>query len=376
MLRVCGVTFDHTTNYGSCLQAYALQTAVEKITIGNLSCRYELLPYSLFCQRERIDNNRTNIKNLIKRNLIKTINTSRRKKIISFEQSRMHYVDCHNENELSQLDEKYDAFVCGSDVIWNPDFTDGNEVYFLNFARKYKFSYAASFGVRDIFTDYHWNKKPIKQIFIDNLSKLDAISVRANNDVEIVRSLIGKNPELVCDPVILLTPREWDDVCKETKGIKEKYIFVYSTYISPNLLSFIKKLHIQTSLRVIHITWDNREALKRGLLKFTSPLEWISLLKNAEYVITNSFHGVAFCAMYHKKFYAVMRDERIIGTRIRIYDFCERTFLTERIYGIVPEVIDTQKPDFCKADYRIDEMRKAGLLFIERCLYESQNKAD
>lgn len=369
MFRVCGVTFDHTTNYGSCFQAYALQTAVEKIQVED-KIHYDLIPLATFKDRP-IKHATGCIVSQMKYIILKILNRRRRRQFYGFEKKYMHYADCRSRDELGLLNKEYDAFICGSDVIWNPDFTEGDSVYFLEFTKKYKFSYAASFGVADIDNDYAYSMEKARALFEQHLPGLNAISVREQSAVAIVERFTSVIPELVCDPVLLLSEEEWKCVAENHKIPKERYIFAYSTYVSPNFMSFLKKIKKQTGLSVIHVTWDSSEALKRLILKFPTPQEWLSLLIHADYVITNSFHAAVFSVLFHKPFFVVMRDKEVKGTRIRLYDFLDMLALRERIYGDTPEMIDLTVPDFSFAGIGIKKMREQSNAFLHKNLEDA-----
>lgn len=364
MLYVYGVTFDHTTNYGSCLQAYALQHAIEAMEIDGQKCSYQLIPYSAF-PRESVHQGSIITKG--KRFLKGSITKYRRSRFIGFENKYMHYADCYSEDELKELNREADAFVCGSDVIWNLNFTQGKDYYFLGFADRYKFSYAASFGVTDIHHDYDKIDFDPAEMFRKSLPALNRIGVREKKGVEIVRSIIGRDAEQVCDPVILLTREQWDGVAAKKKK-RKPYIFAYSTYTSPNYMTFLNKLRKQTGLPVIHVTWDIKSSITKGAAAFPTPEEWICLLRDAEYVVTNSFHGSAFCALYHKTFYCAMRDGQVLGTRIRLYDFLDDMGLRSRIFGNTPEIIDTTVPDFTETDKAIAAIREKSTVFLRENL--------
>ncbi len=376
MIKICGVTFDHTTNYGSCFQAYALGQTISNQMLDTEQCSYELLPYYLWNKKE---NNQkpgslsSRIKNLISR----AIENIRRKQFIKFEKNYINYANLSGIKDLSELDEKYDAFVCGSDVIWSFDFTKGDPVYFLSFARKYKFSYAASFGVKNIFKDYEQDEDVVRNLFSGYLPTLNSISLREKSAVEQVKTITDKPCRVVCDPVFLLTANEWSRIYGDDKEtVSDKYIFVYSTYISPNLLNFVEKLHSQTGLRVIHVTWDKKEAIKHRLFVYPTPEQWLFLLKNAAYVVTNSFHATAFCLLFHKIFYWVMKNQNVEGTGIRLFDLLESVGLKERIYNYTPEDINLNTSDFTYADKVIKAKREEGLNFIRENLTAAKRIRD
>ena len=189
MLRVFGLTFDHTTNYGSCFQAYALQRAIEKISIGGDICSYFLIPIKIFKDYP--------INSFIKKILIAPWLSYHRSKFIPFEKKYMKYAQCLSMTDLPTLNEQADAFVCGSDVIWNPDFNLQLGAYFLDFARKYKFSYAASFGKAEL-------SKEELAFTKENLASFDAISVREKTSLMIAKKCTNKDIQVVADPVLLL----------------------------------------------------------------------------------------------------------------------------------------------------------------------------
>ena len=377
MLRVCGVTFDHTTNYGSSLQALALKRTIDRIIIKSEHCCYDLLPYTLVTRNTSA---RYSIKGGVHGLLRKLIVDRRRKQFESFEHRCMSYADLHSLEDLQQISESYDTYICGSDVIWNYDFTNGDKVYFLEFTNKYKFSYAASFGVNDIKKDFHKTQGKVGDSIREGLVQLDSISVRERAAVQQVREVTAGicTAVKVVDPVLLLSADEWNAISDQRYKPRYKYIFAYSTYISPNFLSFLKTLKKQTRLKVVHVTWDPIEAVKQKALRYYTPDKWISLLRNAEYVVTNSFHACAFSVIYKKKFFAVMRDTAVVGTRIRLYDFLAEYNLKDRIYGFTPDIIPETPPDYATTDDLIKQKKDEALEYIRnnltKALYIKENR--
>ena len=140
MLRVCGATYTFSTNYGTCLQAYALQTVVEHVNIGGENCSYQLIPLGKCPGYPRVKPK--SLKSKIKRMVVKHT----RKPFIPFENKYMKYTSVYPIENLKELNGEKDAFVCGSDIVWNPEYNHGLSAFYLDFAQKYKFSYAASFG--------------------------------------------------------------------------------------------------------------------------------------------------------------------------------------------------------------------------------------
>ncbi len=372
MLRVCGVTFDHTTNYGSCLQAYALQRVIEEMSIAGEKCSYQLIPRALFPPRAPKP---TSLKTKIKRVIKAKLTAYRRKRFIGFEDRYMHYAKCRNREELPGLNAETDAFVCGSDVIWNLSFTQGDPLYFLDFAQKYRFSYAASFGKADIhyeFDNIRLDEKE-ERIYEKYLPKLNAISVREANAVDIAAQYTENEVKQVCDPVLLLTAEEWNQIIRPDKT-RDRYIFAYNTSVKNNFTNVLKRLQNETGLKVIHVVWEIKDAIKEKSLFFPDPQKWLFLLKNAEYVITNSFHATVFATIFHKKFFAVMQDGKDARTNVRIYDYLERIGLEDRIINNPAVNIVKDLPDYTDAEQKIGVFRDESMRFLQENLEAAERE--
>ena len=361
MLRVCGVTFDHTLNYGSCFQAYALQTAIERIKVAGEQCDYELIPLTDMPDHPRHHYGLNDL-GIVKRFLGGMFLSINLRQFAKFEKSHMKYAKCASLKELPMLNKEKDAFVCGSDVIWNPDENSGLGAFYLDFAEKYKFSYAASFGKASI-DDNALEKARLP------LSELNSISCREKSSAEIARHLTERDVSVVVDPVVLLDQDEWNAVTAK-KEEREKYIFSYTTHQFPGYEEFLKKLESKTGLktrRAIY-TYKPMVALKQGILIFRSPQQWLQQLRDAEYVVTNSFHATAFSVIFHKKFFTVVHGDKAKGINVRMNDFLSELGLQDRIHSSVPGAIDTSGIDYTPVDAIIARKREESLGFLRRNL--------
>lgn len=360
MFKVYGLTFDHTTNYGSCFQAYALQSAIENMTIHGEHPSYFLIPIRTF--RDYPSGT-----NFIKKILAEPFFCAHRAKFIPFEKKFMKYVSCKQMRDLPFLNKAADAFVCGSDVIWEPDYILNRKLgaFLLDFATKYKFSYAASFGKAEI------NKEAVDFVS-EKLDSFDTISVREKTSLQIAKKCTTKKVEIVVDPVLLIEPEQWENILSNVSN-KVKYIFVYTTHLNETFKSFIKKLRIMTGLKIIISVWNRspKQMVKQGKLFIQSPEEWLSLLKHAEFVVTNSFHATVFSTIFHKKFFTVVNGDKAKGINMRMNDFLNTVGLEDRIYSSVPEVIDVSEIDYSRTDAVIARMRSESLAYLQRNLEEA-----
>ncbi|MBQ3157467.1 MAG: polysaccharide pyruvyl transferase family protein [Clostridia bacterium] len=356
MLRVCGVTYTFTTNYGSCLQAYALQHMIGQMTIQGERCMHELLPTSRLQGYLDFEPAVS-----VKRKVKKLIAKWHRCQFAPFEKAHMHFAQCETFEELQSLNDRFDAFVCGSDVIWSPDFNHGYDLFYLDFARKYAFSYAASFGKSDIPVSMY----PEIQ---KKLANLDSISVREEHGAKLVKECSDRTAQVVSDPVLLLDRTAWNEVAAPQKKARKPYIFVYVTHWCKNMEQFIELLKAETGLPVVMSAYSVGVCLKRKVFLPQSPDRWLQQLRDAEYVVTNSFHATAFSNIFHKKFFVVVNGERDKGINIRMYNLLNKLGLLDRLFAAPPEKIDTAEIDFTQADKEIAAMREESLTFLRENL--------
>ena len=354
MLRVYGMTYTFTTNYGTCFQAYALQTAMESMTVCGEHPSYLLIPSS------RCPGYPLPIYKGIKGRLRYWVKSFVWKQFSGFDRRYMKYAPVCPVKELSKLNDQADAFVCGSDVIWNSHTNHGFSGFYLDFARKYKFSYAASFGKAVI-------DESLYRELGDLLSSFDAISVREPSGAEIVRKCVDKPICVVADPVLLLKRADWEQILPDQHK-KEKYIFFYATYMNSEIEGFLEQLRKNTGLKVINASWGIRQMLKTGKLLVQKPDDWLALIRDAEYVVTNSFHATAFSVMFHKKFFTVVRGGKERGSNVGLFDFLESVGLSERLFSAFPDTIDLTPPDFSRADKTIEEKRRFSMAFLQENL--------
>ncbi|MBR2694391.1 MAG: polysaccharide pyruvyl transferase family protein [Thermoguttaceae bacterium] len=211
----------------------------------------------------------------------------------------------------------FDCYVAGSDQIWNPTIsrvTAGLGFFTLDFAPSgKKISYAPSLGVSRIDPSYAERLKR-------SLSSFDWISVREKEGAEILRTVLGRPVDVVLDPTMLLTPKEWDAVADEARPRsvqKKKYIFCYSLGNTPQVLDAARRLASAYNATVAAICYSPFDALRlkricpycRPVLN-AGPAEFVSLIRSAECVVTDSFHGTVFSILYHRPFRTMMRDRR------------------------------------------------------------------
>lgn len=207
------------------------------------------------------------------------------------------------EEELEELEECYDVVICGSDQIWNIVRHDDPN-WFLYFARKWKqilkIAYAPS--VADKIPEGH--EKNLENY----LANLDYISVREDVDVQQLQQYTNKDIYHACDPVFLLKKEEWDKVIPVVP-IDEPYILCYFISTGDFAIKVVEELRKLTGLKVVHINVNIRDKFNADYdLRDVAPFEFVSYIKNAKFVCTNSFHCTAFSVLYKKDFYVVAKN--------------------------------------------------------------------
>lgn len=224
--------------------------------------------------------------------------------------------------EIHELSPKFDIYISGSDQIWNPNTMYGDMTYFYDFAPDNSkiISYSSSFSCDSIPEKY-------KDQYKKYLSRYSAISVRESNGCKLVKELIGRDDsQLVLDPTLLLDKDEWMQYAKKSRRLKvpKKYILCYMlayTY-DPNekmkeLLKFVQRKY---QLPIVSLSpikgWDGDEFIRIERHQSIGNYEFLRLFANAEMVVTSSFHGTAFSINFGKPFLALQNGKSKSDDRI------------------------------------------------------------
>lgn len=204
----------------------------------------------------------------------------------------------------------YQYYLVGSDQIWNPDITCGlRKAYFGDFENREKekvIAYAASLGSASLSEEYD-------KEFSEKLKHVDSISVRESGAIPYIKRFCTREVAAVPDPVFLLNKRKWQEIEKLPE--EEGYIFLYVTESNDKLLRYVKKLSKKCGLSIIKMG-NGTEPEEEGFSvdDTAGPSEFLGYIHKAGYIITNSFHGIAFSIIYQKKFAAFQHSS--VGERI------------------------------------------------------------
>ena len=260
---------------------------------------------------------------------------------------------------------EYDAYVVGSDQVWNPSAMSSIEPYFLTFAPKgsKKISYASSFGVSFIEEDLHGRFRAL-------LDNIEEISVREESGVQLVKQLTGRDATLVVDPTLLLTSAEWEVCEKLYPNMPKRYVLIYQLSESRTIVGLAKLISKKINAPVFRICkrafHENIDSGIQNILD-AGPSEFLYLIHNAEFVITNSFHGTAFSVNYHKPFFTVLSNKKKNNARmeslLRAIDLQNRLVYEESYKSEVIDLdIDSAFPT--DSENKLNELRNSSQEFL------------
>ena len=257
--------------------------------------------------------------------------------------------------KASQME--YDAVIVGSDQLWLPSNVMA-DYYTLNWVpeKVKKIAYATSFGIGNIPQKY-------KEMYRLYLTRIDYLSARETSGQEIISELTDRSVPLVNDPALLLDANGWDEVIKDKPIINDKYIFCYFMGDNPEQRDFVKRLAKEKGLKIVALLHlDQFIETDEHYADYTpwdiSPADFVNLVKYAEYVCTDSFHGTVFSIIYSRNFFTFKRFNKkaSLSTNTRITSLLTRVGLMYRLVENVEErpdnINDWRKIQECVSDFR------------------------
>jgi hypothetical protein len=288
-MHVSTITLHDAHNYGAALQAYALKEHLTEA--GHTASIIDFVPASSGANNRKIK--LSSSPRVCARSLVASLSwrkwKTRYNAFEKFKFQNMNLTERYSSlTELLQSPPHADAYICGSDQIWNPELPFKPQ-YFLDFGdpETRRISYAASFGVASA---------PDSKLseLTENLKRFNAISVRESSGVDIVKKA-GYHADLVVDPTLLLDQEQWLKIATGPAP-SEDYILTYCLEESPAFLETLERFarHVKLPVYSIATSIINRQKCATKVIKTAGPTEFLQLLANATYVFTNSFHGTAF----------------------------------------------------------------------------------
>ena len=308
-MKIGILTFTEGYNYGNKLQNYALL----KYLKNNFSCEVKTVN-NCIAQGSRLKK----AKILLTWAIPSKKHYMYWKRLIRFKEFNKLYLNLTKE-KLTAANESFsevDCFVCGSDQIWNPYYYSSIDLLTGKLqVPKRSISYAASFGISEI-------PKDKQKEFADALQNLEAISVREEQGIAICKELGCVECRVNIDPTFLLLKEEWLKVIKEpNRKVPSKYVLTY----------FLGKIEEENEKLINNFCKEN--SVKRIDLNSVKNLDWFDitpfeflyLIKNAEFVFTDSFHASVFSIIFGKQF---LTGERVSNNNNRMSSRIDTLFST------------------------------------------------
>lgn len=362
------LTFHCSDNFGAMLQAYGLLTRLKKEGFDPFIVNYAppfltgrewLFPY---CPAKNLRERAGISLGLLKRNITAGRDWWTRKRLMrEFRTTNLTGGSRAIRWVWALLQVEADLLIVGSDQIWNPDITFGlRAAYFGAFQNnriRKTIAYAASFGAASL-------PKEAEPEFSRLLASVQDISMREKGAAEYVETRFGRKAAHVVDPVFLLDGEEWRAV--EDRRLEGGFILYYETECCEPLREAAARLAREKGLKVIGLSangggygsWPFQKVWAAG------PAQFLGYVSAADYVFTNSFHGLAFSILLHKPFYIC--NHSTVGARLE--SLLESTGLTGRMaaQGYAPDL--DEQINWTEVDQLLRTHRERSIEFLRQSL--------
>ena len=282
------------------------------------------------------------------------------------------------KKDLKNLNERFDTFVVGSDQVWRTIWLKEKSLhYFFDFVNddKKKIAYAASFGV-----DYWEGDEKLTEEIKPLIKKFDHISVREESGIDICKNTFGiDNAVCVLDPTLMISREDYQPILddwQDKSHLKKKYIAhmllddtVELKKESQNIADYLKSDINYIKGKEIKILKKELKLFGRKLLKYNKVSQWLTYLKDAELVITDSFHCTVFSLIFHKKFVVVANPVRGIA---RLETLLSKVGLEDRFFTDIKDVMKSgildKEIDYNEVDKKLEVHRKYSMDFLKKAL--------
>lgn len=361
------ITLHRVYNFGSALQAYATQKIFEKysndVCIIDYRRPQDILINRIIGSKSKQDGIIKKIRHIIYvvlrffSILLKecTIGRFLRKRLKMTKQIKSY-------KKLKELNLEADIYVTGSDQTWNSKYNNGiDPAYYLQFVsnKKNKISFCASIG-NVMFSEYE------KNITKDYLKSYHAISVREPSAKILLENIGLKDVVCLIDPTLQITKKEWLSLASN-RLVKEKYLLLMLLYNEDeNATEIAKNIADRKGLKLVKLSWEFFKPQNVDkLMTHRSPEDFLSLFYYADYIVTNSFHGLCFSINFEKEFVAIRRNE--FNTRLEgllsLFGLSNRMVTINNFNNVIDNNID-----YNIINNILDSERKKADLFLSKSL--------
>ena len=352
-------TYFNFVNFGSMLQCYALQQALDKLGVDNVVVDYRndaLLTKDVNDPLKNMRDSRlsSRLGCWLSYPQIRKAN----KKFDDFWNAHYRKTDkMYTSQNINELE--LDGYICGSDTIWDTKESEGfDRGFFADFDSmrgKHNISYSPSIGNRPFVEE---DRSELTRL----LKNFKHISLRETNDMGIIDTCTELPVNSTIDPTLLLDRCDYDGIVKEVKQSRP-YILLYSREYNAEMVKFADKLARKHKLKVIDISLRIQNFYKHKMAYNTGVDEFLGLIKNAEYVVTNSYHGSIFAMQFRRELYVFSRS----GCSNKIRVLMEMTALESRMLTS-SESAEQEKIDYNDVWERIAARRADSIAYLKEAL--------
>lgn len=372
-MKIGIITIHYGFNYGSVLQTYALFKYLCESTDTDVEVvNYIPGRYSIKRRYFTSSKNFNFIKKILYLILVAPQRLHNDKIFNGFLKKNVNLSQIvHNSNQANQVFQDIDCLITGSDQVWNSDYNEGvDPMYYLDFGKAgvSRNSYAASCG-KDSYTEQEWGK------ILNYLRQFDNISLRELQSCDMFLKRGISKTTLVLDPVFLLNVSTWRNLEIRPHRHMEKYVLIYCLdSVEKDLIRIAKEVAREKGLKIAIISychiWNRYEV--DYTFRNRTPNEFLWLVDNADYIVTNSFHGVSFSIKFNKQFLAIRREK-----------YNNRLDSILNIFGLTERYIDYDADFDNRPD--IDYSNKSGLMerwvdqsetFLRNVVSDCRNRMD
>lgn len=369
-MKIGILTFPNSTSHGATLQMFALYNTAAAMGYDPEIINYHN-NYMKSYQHYTNSQKQSSLKRTAKLAMHHLIHCRMYSGFRKFEKNMMLYPrkTVSDKDLLPEIGRRYDAVICGSDQVWNPDITDSDMSYYFDFCgpETDRISYAPSFGVDAL-------PESLGNAVGEELNKFFRISVREETGRQLVSQTCGRDAQLVVDPTMLMDAEDWTAHEQPHPAAKGDYILYYTVRSSESLWQYCKKLAKEKNLKILRIgsNFISRQLKNDDSVEYVcdvSPGEWLYLVHHARCVVTNSFHGTAFSINYRKNFFVEFSSL----TNSRLSHIVNVLGLEDRIVSNA-ESHAPMETDYTKTDLVLPALREESLDFLRNALEASRKK--
>lgn len=326
MIKTYTITLHDINNPGSSLQAYALNRYIntELKEVTNFIIDYQP-------RYSKIGKNK--IRGILRRVLYYKNEIMTDRKYRDFKKQYMVCTEKYKSvDEMKRKLPQAECYIVGSDQLWNGDYDCGNdEAFYLDFVRGKKISYATSVGKS------HISEKEISKLR-SSVSVFSHLSLREESSAKELSKILDRNVEWVCDPVFLLERADYEALCSYSSNLDEKYAVVYMTAQS-SLLDAAVNYAKREGLKVVQIDGNRKRCDCDIHVPSIGPCEFLGYIKNAELVISSSFHATCFSLIFQRRFIVIPPEHNAE----RIYSILKLVNNMDRVVKKEEDILNASK---------------------------------